>query len=122
MVKPGVYPYEGKMGQIVNVTPPHFRSNTVTVYTIQFKDGGIDDFVGHDLKTPTPEQSRKFSMGCLEEGFAIAEQLFRKGAKEAEHSFLNKVKEAFENTSVEKDVDWSDFKTEADKEWESFVK
>lgn len=32
------------------------------------------------------------------------------------------VKEVPEKTPIVKNIDWSDFKTAADKEWESFVK
>ncbi len=122
IVKPSIEFYGGEMGQIIRVTPPHFGSSPVTVYTVKFNDGGIDDFTGLELKTPTSEQSQRYSMDRLKEGFAIADQLFHKGAKEAEHSFINSAKKAFEKTSVEKDIEWSDFKSEADKEWEAFIK
>ena len=111
VVKPNIDLYGDKMGRIIKVTPPGIRSNTVTWYTVKFDDGCIDDFTGWDLKTPTPEQTRKYSKGRLEEGFAIADQLFNKGTKEAS-----------KKSPVEKDIDWSDFKTKADKEWESFIK
>jgi hypothetical protein len=111
VVKPNIGLYGGMMGRIIKVTPPHFSSNTVTVYTVQFDNRKIDDFVGLDLKTPTSEQSQEYSMRRLEEGFAIADQLFNKD-----------VKEASKKSPVVKDVDWTDFKTAADKEWESFVK
>ena len=110
--------YGGMMGQIVKVSPPYtHHSNPVTVYTIKFDDGRIDDFSGYELKTPTPEQSRKYSMEHLEKGFAIAEQIFNKDA-----ILCNDAKETPKASPVVKDVDWSDFKIEADKEWESFVK
>jgi len=113
VIKPNVDLYGGKMGRIIRTIAPGIRSNTVTLYTVKFDDGCADDFTGRDLKTPTAEQSRKYSRGRLEEGFAIADQLFLKGAKEAPKN---------QNSPVAKNIDWSDFKSEADKEWESFVK